>query len=561
MTVTGLSTANTFCVTAFLRKLGVYAITILFFIIPDVNGQLLFEEPEDEEYLKLLRRQQHRDQIKAISDGKVSEAITHLKDYLERYPWDLENLFGLSVAYAAEGDIQQAMNYVRRAVRNGLPVERFLAGPRELLDPLLDTAEFSEFIDGRYERLVHGPMLGRVTDRGAAVWVRSFQPAEILVRAWEGSDEDSVKRYSGTTSEQSDFTTVVEMPGLKAATQYNYEVWVDGSRFFEKGNFRTQPAAGQSLQATFGFGGGAGYMPWRERMWDTLRTHQFNGFFLLGDNVYIDQPEHPDVQQYCYYRRQSRPEYRRFVSDTPVYAIWDDHDFGDNDSWGGPEMDEPYWKPTVFDIFRQNWVNPYYGGGDENPGVWFDVSVGDIDFIFLDGRYYREYAGRHGGESVENPSMLGAYQLEWLKQKLVESDATFKVLLSPVPWASDTKPYPGVLDTWDGYTAEREDIFSFIENHQIEGVILVSADRHRSDLHKIPRPDGYDFYDLMSSRLTNFGAAYITEHSLFGYNQKNSFGTLSFDTTLEDPELSYSIYNIDNELIYKRTFYRSELEF
>ena len=39
-------------------------------------------------------------------------------------------------------------------------------------------------------------------------------------------------------------------------------------------------------------------------------------FLLLGDNVYIDHPERPAVQKYCYYRRQSRPEYKRFTSGT-----------------------------------------------------------------------------------------------------------------------------------------------------------------------------------------------------------------------------------------------------
>ena len=32
---------------------------------------------------------------------------------------------------------------------------------------------------------------------------------------------------------------------------------------------------------------------------------------MLGDNVYIDQPEHLLCHKYCYYRRQARPEWRR----------------------------------------------------------------------------------------------------------------------------------------------------------------------------------------------------------------------------------------------------------
>ena len=34
---------------------------------------------------------------------------------------------------------------------------------------------------------------------------------------------------------------------------------------------------------------------------------------------------------------------------------------------------------------------------------------------------------------------------------------------------------------------------------------------------------------------------------LFGYNEKCSFGKISFDTTLADPKLTYEIRSIDNE--------------
>ena len=61
-------------------------------------------------------------------------------------------------------------------------------------------------------------------------------------------------------------------------------------------------------------------------MWTTLSKHNFRAMFLLGDNVYIDTPHVRETQQYCYYRRQSRPEFRAFVGSTSISAIWDDHD-------------------------------------------------------------------------------------------------------------------------------------------------------------------------------------------------------------------------------------------
>ena len=302
---------------------------------------------------------------------------------------------------------------------------------------------------------------------------------------------------------------------------------------------------------TIAFGGGAGYVPDRERMWTTIGSVDPTALLLLGDNVYIDDPLTPELQCYHYYRRQSRPEWRKLAAKVPVYAIWDDHDFSTDDSWGGPEIDKPAWKRKVWEIFKDNWANPSYGGGDEHPGVWFDFRLGDVHFVMLDCRYYRE------NPRNDEPSMLGAYQLAWLKKTLAESDATFKVIVSSVPWAKNVKP--GSKDTWDGYDAERESIFRHIAEQQIEGVVLLSADRHRSDAYKIPRPGAYDLYEFSSSRLTNQHVHKLMPHALFGYNEKPSFGLVEFNTAAADPTVTYTIVNIDGQKIHTLTVKRSQL--
>ncbi|MHC4243935.1 MAG: alkaline phosphatase D family protein [Planctomycetota bacterium] len=316
-------------------------------------------------------------------------------------------------------------------------------------------------------------------------------------------------------------------------------------------SFRTFCTAEAKAKFQIGFGGGAGYTPWYERMWNTIAAHNPSAFLFLGDNIYIDNPTRPAVQQYCYYRRQSRPEFRNLIASAAIYAIWDDHDFTTNDGWGGPKINEPAWKIPVWRLFRNNWNNPYYGGGENQPGCWFDFSIGDVDFFMLDGRYYRMKS------KGDNPSMLGPVQKEWLLKKVKASTATFKVLASPVSWAFGTKP--GSRDTWQGYKKEREDILAFLEENKIDGVILISADRHRSDIWKIDRANGYDLYEFESSKLTNIHTHRLMEDALFGYNKKCSFGMLAFDTRATDPKVTYQIINIDNELIHTFSLLKSQL--
>ncbi|MFT5413640.1 MAG: alkaline phosphatase D, partial [Verrucomicrobiales bacterium] len=180
----------------------------------------------------------------------------------------------------------------------------------------------------------------------------------------------------------------------------------------------------------------------------------------------------------------------------------------------------------------------------------------DVHFIMLDGRYYRE-----SPKGAEDPSMLGPVQMKWLKQTLTKEPATFKVICSNVPMAANVKP--GSKDTWDGYGGERERIFQFIAEKKIPGVVIFSADRHRSDAYKIDTQiDGmYPLYEFSSSRLTNQHVHKIIKSSLFGYNEKQSFGRVDFDLKAKDPTVKYTIINIDGKAIHTLEVKLSELQF
>ncbi|MHC4740927.1 MAG: alkaline phosphatase D family protein [Planctomycetota bacterium] len=500
-------------------------------------------------------KNQTRNAMAQIVDGKVDKAIENMAGYLEKHPGDGESLYGLTVAYAQKRDIGKAIDYLEEALEAGVPFNRFIAGPRDLLEPLTKSDEFKALAKKHGSELVHGPMLGCMTESSVKFWVRTAGETKVGARVMNtGPRELFHKSVEGRTSSELDFTATLVVDGLEAHTEYDYEVWAEGDTKGREGRFKTFPAAGSKAKFKIGFGGGAGYTPQYERMWNTIASHNLTAFLFLGDNVYIDHPTRQAVQKYCYYRRQSRPEYRNFIASTPLYAIWDDHDFTTNDSQGGPEVRVPEWKIPVWRTFMNNWVNPYYAGGtEEEPGCWFDFSIGDVHFIMLDGRYYRE-----NPRKIENPSMLGPVQKKWLFEKLKGSTGTFKILASPVPWAFGVKP--GSKDPWQGFKAEREEIFSFLEDNKIEGVLLISADRHRSEARIIKREIGYKLYEFESSKLTNIHTHGLIRGEIFGYNKKCSVGMLTFDTTPDDPEITYDIVNIDNELIHTLTLKKSALK-
>ncbi len=484
-----------------------------------------------------------RNAVQQIALGNLDRAAKEL-DNKKRDAGEIEARFVEMLALLAEDRTGPALAKAREAVKLGLPFERLLAGPRPLLDKLHALDEFARWkseIDPPI--LLHGPMVGDITPTAVSLWIRTDGPATLPVSV-TGPDGDTHEALIATTAE-ADHTGIARIPGLAPDTAYRVQVdRVEHS-------FRTAPAPGPS-RLRVAFGGGAGYVPEWESMWDTIREFRPRAMLMLGDNVYIDQPEHTLCQHYCYYRRQSRPEWRRLVGSTAMYAIWDDHDFGDNDCIPGPHTDKPAWKRQVWNIFRQNWVNPAYGGGKDQPGCWYDFTLADIHFIMLDGRYYRDLAGK---------TMLGPAQKKWLWETLGKSAATFTCLVSPVPFSPGIKP--GSRDPWDGFPEEREEIFRKIEEEKIEGVILVAADRHRTDLRTIARPGGYRLYEFESSRLTNVHTHKVvkTDELIWGYNETCSFGLMTFDTTLEDPTVTFECVNIKGEVVESYLLQRSSLSF
>ncbi len=499
-------------------------------------------QPEDEpQYKRLCKNQMAR-----IEDGDIAGAIQCLSRYLEASPLDTEYMYGLVVAYTMSGNLDEAIKYVQRALDGGMSISRFLAGPRQFLSPLYAHKEFSSLARAYGNELIHGPLLGSVTDTSARFWARTVHQSSLRVLI-ATSDDMTNPTYSETTStvDANDFTGIVEHQNLAPDTQYYYQIELNGEIDNQIYSFKTFPSQGQPAQFSIGFGGCAGYTPWHEHIWRLIADYDLPLFLLTGDNIYIDDPTRQGVQDYVYYRRQSRPEFRELVSGTSIAAIWDDHEFGDDDSWGGPDIETPAWKLPVWRTFKNNWNNPSYGDGIEQPGCWFSFSIADVDIFMLDDRFYRD---NHREPPADRPAtMLGPQQKKWLLEELTQSQATFKVIVTSVPWAYGVKP--GSNDPWQGFKAEREEIFSFLSNKKIDGVFLLSGDRHRADIWKIEREEGYPMFDFENARLTNIHTHNLIPGAIFGYNEKCTFGRLRFDTTQDDPEVIYDIISIDNELI------------
>ena len=494
----------------------------------------------------------HQELLKQILEKDVDTAIAEMNEILSIVPKDGETHLMLALAYCQKDELPQALAHTRQAIEKGVPVSRFMAGEYSGFKKLWSVPEFQALTKRETLLPAHGPTLGHLSHDAITVWLRTHGSRTLQVSAHSKEQQHTIESEPFTTSSDHDFIAKIRLKNLKPDAEYSYSITIDGrTTQSTEWRFSTFNRPDAPIRFTVAFGGGAGYVPQHEKMWSTIHRKSPDLLLLLGDNVYSDDPTTHQMQRYCYYRRQSRPEYRSLTSQTPTYTIWDDHDFGTNDCQGGPQILIPEWKPDVLEVFKENWPNPGFGS-DAAPGCFYDFKIGDVHFIMLDGRYYRDLQ-----KSDSDSSMLGPVQLQWLFDTVSQSDSTIKVLVSPVPWVFGAKG--DSRDTWNGFKHERERIFEFLNEHSVDGIVLMSADRHRSDLWRIPRADTYDLYELNSSRLTNQHVHKTMPEAVFSYNKKQSYGHVTFDTKTDDAGVTYKIINIDGDVIFSHHISLSDL--
>jgi alkaline phosphatase D len=219
----------------------------------------------------------------------------------------------------------------------------------------------------------------------------------------------------------------------------------------------------------------------------------------LGDNWYLGNTEAATGEglNAKARRAQSSPVLQRLLTGKTNYAIWDDHDYGPDNSGA----DFPL-KTESRNIFMRTWKsNPSYGENDEGIYTYFERS--DALFILLDDRWWRSpdnMRAKKKGKPNPEKRMLGAYQMDWLQKVLaMHKDARFKIIVN----GSQVLNPIAKGDALVHYPVEYNELMSFLDTSGINGVVFLTGDRHHGEIIKLDRPGKYPLYDITSSPLTS----------------------------------------------------------
>ena len=92
---------------------------------------------------------------------------------------------------------------------------------------------------------------------------------------------------------------------------------------------------------------------------------------------------------------------------------------------------------------------------------------------------------------------------------------------------------------------------------------MLAADRHRIDLRKTKRPEGYDLFEFVSGRLTNRHVHSVvkTDGLIWGYNETCGYCLLHFDTKAKKPQVKLEAYDNKGKLLFAQKISAQDLRF
>jgi len=386
------------------------------------------------------------------------------------------------------------------------------------------------------------PMLGHVSSGEARIWAAASTNSSlgVLVSRKNSLEEGRGVEGPRLTSETA-FMGDVRVPGLQPSTRYFYCITLDGKPAMLPPfpSFVTAPKEGEPGHLRFGFGSCVGYHGYlaAAAYADMARTNM-DLLLMMGDNTYANTND-PAIQREYYADQRETSGWRGLAPQMPIYAIWDDHDFGPNDADGRMPGKEQSLK-----VFREVWANPAYGEPD-NPGVYFKFQRRDVEFFMLDGRYHRD---PNKATNLTHKTMLGAKQLAWLKRELAASRATIKVLVSGGEWQTF-----GTEDSWTSFKEEREEIFRALSDNEVKGVLLLSGDRHFTGAYQVRGK----WIEVTSGPLGSAPSTAKNTPEMFlnlSETKGHFYCVYDLNTAAAPPQVTLEIYRVGDGLAYRRSF-------
>ena len=359
-------------------------------------------------------------------------------------------------------------------------------------------------------------------------------------------------------TEATDFIHQFPLSGLKAGSTYDYRsetAGADGSAHGSyAGRFNTAPATDAVEGFRFCVMTCQGYHDRDHEdghpIYPAMLALAPKFVTMTGDLVYYDndapRATTPRLARLHWERMFSLPRLTAMLRSTSSYWLKDDHDVLQNDSWPGTQAGALTFAQGQ-EIFRQQ--APM---GDKS---YRTVRWGrDLQVWFTDGRDFRSPNKMPDGPEK---TIWGAEQKAWFKQTVKESDATWKLLISPTPLVGPDRSKKNDNHANEGFAHEGGELRGWLKENVPDHFFVVCGDRHWQ-YHSVHPETGVQEFsvgaasDSHASGSPGLNKRYHRFHRVKG-------GFLCVDLRREGGEsvLTFQLRDVNGGVVYEAPFRRA----
>lgn len=394
--------------------------------------------------------------------------------------------------------------------------------------------------EAAWPQIPNGIMSGDVNAQGAIFWSKTQLPA-MPVLEWATNPEfKASQRQAGKPSQrQHDYCCHIDVQNLPAGQTVYYRFHFSNS---DARRARNSSGSGQlfipergvaTRTLSFCFSGDEAGQGWGinsefggYKIYQTMAALKPDFFIHSGDQIYADGPLQESVTlddgrvwrnlvtpakakvaetldefrgNFAY--NQLDQARRDFAAQVPFLVQWDDHEVRNNWFPGQyiGDIDQRYQQQRQIDqlaayakqaMFE---YSPMRAHAHDPERVYRQFHYGPLlDVFMLDERSYR---GKNNAnlqtEADADSAFLGSAQTRWLKQALLKSKATWKVIASDMPISVIVKDLnkdvpAGLMEAWAngdhgparGRELELAALLRFVKQHKINNLVWLTADVH-----------------------------------------------------------------------------------
>jgi alkaline phosphatase D len=257
--------------------------------------------------------------------------------------------------------------------------------------------------------------------------------------------------------------------------------------------------------------------------WSKITARQPQVFLMLGDALYLDHGE-------TYAELGAAKELAQLLAVARPLVIWDDHDYGGNDTGAG-FGDKRAAKAAFLAFWSSRGAIASDSARSTREGNYDATIIGppgrEVQFLMLDNRYFKG--------NPPNGTVLGPAQWAWLAEEL-RKPARLRIIMSGMELISTSTTPEG----WGQFPAEQDHLYQTLRESGAKGALIVSGDKHYLEISRRDAGLVYPLYYFTSSPMSappEPPEANRYRDAPGSIISDNNFGLMTIDWSAPDPTL------------------------